>query len=99
MKKAYSCRYEEIPKFDKDHYWELHKFYESEGLKIKDNTPVEPTDWAIENGVVDRFDNRSYFKVRNVQHRNNTRGIAVIREGTKQSRVYWPGFWKSKIDR
>ena len=85
-------KYEQLAKIDKTRYLRLWKEHSVRGAKIPDGSVVVPTEWAYQNGVADRFDQRKYTKVGNVQTRDYS--IKILREGNKQPNSYWSGFWR-----
>lgn len=85
-------RFEYLPE---EEYEKYERLYMERALKIKDGIRIEPTDWAIQNGLFSAFEvkikKNIYFKVRNCR---NEREIIVKEQGNKSLSKYWAGFWK-----
>ena len=85
-------QFEALRETNEPKYLKLWKRFSLAGIRIPNGARVVPTEWAIQNGVIMREDDRKYVKVKN--RPNTLYSIYVRRENNKQPTSYWSGFWK-----
>lgn len=82
-------KYEDIYKKDETRFLKLHTEYQQRGLDGREGGKVKATDWAVQNGV--EKEGTTGTKIRNSRMIGS---ILVHKDGLKQPRSYWAGFWE-----
>ncbi len=83
-------KYEDIGRVDEHGYWLIRRAFEDAGMDVMAGTQVEPTEWAIQNGVAKRGDVGVVFATPRKHGR-----LCVLVNGKRTPVYYWSGFWKS----